>query len=143
MPSFAVSGAEPASERSLHSRAPFIVRLLNLKTLLWIAYALYASLSLIALNYDAETGETGSKTAWLFPGPILKVFSSLMKVAVPIRYMMFPPTMPPRDSMLFVDEQGQRRVREVCKQGGERRTEWQLWAFMTGLELAYLGFALR
>ena len=64
-----------------------------------------------------------------------------MKMAVPVRYMLFPPTMPERDGMLGFDEKGVKRVKKECKGEGQGGQEWGLWAIVTSVELVALSVA--
>lgn len=78
----------------------------------------------------------GYGAVWLFPGPVLKLVGAVLKMLVPVRYMLFPPTMPPRESMLAADELGVQRVKEMWKENGEKRGEWAVWGLVAGIELA-------
>lgn len=72
---------------------------------------------------------------------MLKLVSAVLKMMVPIKYMLFPPAMPARDSMLAVDEQGVKRVKKMWKESGERKGEWGVWGLVAGIELTcYLMF---
>lgn len=134
--SFAVCGTFPTSERSVRSRPSFTSRLANINTLIWIGFAVYASVPLFVHHLSTSWGGQGPSAVWLFPGPVLKLVDAILKLAVPIRYMLFPPTMPPRDSMLFVDEQGIRRVKQMWKDQAENKEEWAGWGYVVGIELA-------
>ena len=77
----------------------------------------------------------GSGAVWLLPGPMLKLVSAVLKMLVPVKYMLFPPAMPARASMLAVDEKGVKRVKRMWKESGEKKEEWGIWSLIAGVEL--------
>lgn len=127
-PSFDVCGAVPASERSVRLRPTFFARCLNINFLMWISYAMYASVPLLL-------HAKGSGAVWLLPGPMLKLVGVVLKMLVPVKYVLFPPDMPARASMLAVDEKGVKRVKRIWKESGEKKEEWGVWSLIAGVEL--------
>lgn len=67
---------------------------------------------------------------WSTAGPGSKSVSSILKMAVPVRYMLFPPTMPEREEMLYGDEKGVRMIKREWKKSGEDPGDWGLWALV-------------
>ena len=143
-PSFFVCGSIPSSERSLHSRPSFISRLLNINTLLWITLTIYLSFPLTqsllsTRNSNPSPNHNPSTQAeiavWFLPGPLLKLVSVVLKMLVPFRYMLFPPTMPARERMLAVDERGVKRVKKEWKESGEKKGEWDIWVLVAAIEV--------
>ncbi|KAL8889958.1 MAG: hypothetical protein Q9215_002827 [Flavoplaca cf. flavocitrina] len=145
-PSFFVCGSIPSSERSLHSRPSFLARLLNINTLLWITLAIYLSFPLTqpllsnrkphsSLSLDLHPSTEAKIAVWLLPGPLLKLVGVVLKMLVPVRYMLFPPAMPARDHMLAADERGVKRVKKEWKESGEKKGEWGIWVLVAGIEM--------
>ncbi|KAL8993171.1 MAG: hypothetical protein Q9169_006543 [Polycauliona sp. 2 TL-2023] len=133
--SFAVCGTFPASERSSRYRPSFLSRLFNINTLLWICFTLYTSAPLISRYATRGSRETENGAMWLLPGPLLKLVGSILKMTVPVKYMLFPPSMPPRESILAADNMDVRRVKNSWKNSGENQREWGVWAFVAVIEL--------
>ncbi|KAL8878655.1 MAG: hypothetical protein Q9192_008398, partial [Flavoplaca navasiana] len=147
-PSFFVCGSIPSFERSLHSRPPFLSRLLNVNTLLWITLTIYLSFPLIqlllsncnpspslSLSPDLHPGTQAKIAIWVLPGPLLKLVGVVLKMLVPVGYMLFPPAMPAREHMLAADERGVKRVKKEWKEGGEKKGEWGIWVLVAGIEM--------
>ena len=147
-PSFFVCGSIPSSERSLHSRPPFLSRLLNINTLLWITLAIYLSFPQTqpllfnrnpspspSLSPDLHPGTQAESVVWLLPGPLLKLVSVVLKMLVPVKYMLFPPAMPARERMLAADERGVKRVKKEWKESGEKSGEWGIWVLVATVEM--------
>ncbi|KAI4193239.1 MAG: hypothetical protein LQ350_008405 [Teloschistes chrysophthalmus] len=107
--SFFVSGttSPPENERSHLSRAPRSKRLLTLPILCYILYALFLTTA-ITLRLRSPAPDTVS----LLPlaGAVVKLVNCGFKALVPVRYMLFPPTVPERAELLKEkDESGVRR----------------------------------
>ena len=98
-----------------------------------MSYILYASIPLVLVMCLSNA------TSFPLPGPVLKLVSSILKMAVPVRYMLFPPTMPERHKMLYEDEKGVRRIKKEWKDSGEDPGDWGLWALVCAVELVTLG----
>ena len=144
-PSFAVCGSFPASERSLRFRPSFFARLMNINTLLWVGLTIYTAAPVLSFVFRSNhsdladlgvgTNDSSNIAIRVFIGPMLKLVSVVLKMLVPIRYMLFPPMMPARDSMLAVDEMGVKRVKKGWKESGEKRGEWGVWGMVAMVEL--------
>ena len=132
IPTFVVCGTIPANERSRAHRKPFLVRLASYDMLMFIAYIVYASLPFLALFYSGRGGGAGMP----FPGAWVKLMSCVLKTTVPVRYMLWPPTVPERAKLMEEDERGVRVPRREWKEGG--RGEWRAWAVVAALELGVL-----
>lgn len=139
-PSFDVCGAVPGSERSVGSRPLFPARCLNINSLMWISCAVYASVPFLLHGYYSRSGTRSSSgyvpsEVWLLPGPPFKLVGAVLKMMVPVKYMLFPPDVPARASMLAVDEKGVKRVKRMWKESGEKKEEWGIWSLIAGVEL--------
>ncbi|KAI4222731.1 MAG: hypothetical protein L6R36_005935 [Xanthoria steineri] len=139
-PSFDVCGAVPASERSVRSRPSLPARCLNINSLMWISCAVYTSAPFLLHGYYSLSGTRSSSghvpsEVWLLPGPPLKLMGAVLKMMVPVKYMLFPPDMPDRASMLAADEKGVKRVKRMWKESGEKKEESGIWSLIAGVEL--------
>ncbi|KAL8992806.1 MAG: hypothetical protein Q9169_006821 [Polycauliona sp. 2 TL-2023] len=133
--SFAVCGTFPTSERSSRHRPSFLSRLFNINTLVWICLTVYTSGPLVFRYAVKGPRETENGAMWFFPGPMLKLVGSILKMTVPVNYMLFPPSMPPRECMLVADYMDVRRVKKSWKNSAENQGEWGVWAFVSAIEL--------
>ncbi|KAL8701868.1 MAG: hypothetical protein Q9224_000304 [Gallowayella concinna] len=111
---FTVCGAttSPTNERSGTYRSPLSFRLLCLPIPLCILYAIYAIIALL-LRLQTYTSFTQSDAMSSLPltGAMVKLVGCVFKVLVPVRYMLWPPTVPERDELVEEDEWGVRRPR--------------------------------
>ncbi|KAL9103484.1 MAG: hypothetical protein Q9163_001480 [Psora crenata] len=130
-PTFAVCGSIPADERSLIHRKPLPSRLYSYDMLMYTLYITHASIPLI-LHFHASTSVSHPSAALSpFPGAMVKLASSILKVTVPLRYMLWPPTVPQRDKLLEEDGRGVRRPKTERKTGG-----WLAWVLIAVLEFS-------
>ncbi|KAK5636065.1 hypothetical protein RRF57_011777 [Xylaria bambusicola] len=92
------------NERSRLQRTPLPHRLFNLDFMMPAVYfvalsrLLYSSSDILSVP--------------LFTGAILRLFSYLWKVAIPVVYIIAPPTMPDRSELIALDEEGNNRPTE-------------------------------
>ena len=73
-------------------------------------YLIVASTTLIvyvvsAVHHRAQPGGLGERT-YLFTGAVLRLIDIVWAAHVPVRYMMFPPTVPERRVLLEIDDKG-------------------------------------
>ena len=115
--SFAVCGAitSPANERSRRRRKRLPYRLLGWDMLMYTIYAIYASIPILVrlIAYNHNNNNNGAaQSFFLFPGALIKLLGCVWKVLVPVRYMMWPPTVPDRNELVEEDEMGVKRPRK-------------------------------
>ena len=142
-PTFEVSGSilSPANERSALRRKPLPYRLLTLDMLIYFSYIIFASIPLV-LRFLASTSpgraEPSDSDILSFPfiGALLKLLDAILKAAVPLWYMLCPPTVPEREELMETDEKGLRRpkIRRALNSQGEDRG----WPWMDVLEVGFV-----
>jgi hypothetical protein len=137
-PTFESSGSisSPANERSRLHRAPLPNRLLTPTLLMHLAYLVSASIPL-ALRFLA----LASAASFPFPGALLKLLDALSKAAVPLLYMLDPPTVPEREELMELDEvAGVRRPKKRKEKDSGRVDAGSAdvvgWPWMEVVELA-------
>lgn len=135
-PTFESSGSisSPANERSRLHRAPLPHRLLTPTLLMYLAYLISASIPL-ALRFLASA----SAASFPFPGALLKLLDALAKAAVPLLYMLDPPTVPEREELMELDEVvGVRRPKKEKNSGRVDAGSADVvgWPWMELVELA-------
>lgn len=102
------------NERS-KSRASLFHRVTSPSIAFYFLYAPLASTPLLLQLFRRED------SAFLaFPGPLIKLLECIMAALIPIRYMIFPPTMPHREDMLETDADGVRRPKRREKMPDNR-----------------------
>ncbi|KAL8784923.1 MAG: hypothetical protein Q9213_003665 [Squamulea squamosa] len=110
---FAVCGATTSAinERSARRRSPLLTRLMSLPIPLHILYALFASSALVLrlLSRNPVIQQVDPVSLLPLAGPLVKLTQCIFKALVPVRYMLFPPTIPERDELVEEDEHGVRR----------------------------------
>ncbi|KAL9125939.1 MAG: hypothetical protein Q9217_004934 [Psora testacea] len=132
-PTFIVCGAIPANERSRTRRKPLLYRICSYDMLMYILYIIYASTPLfLCFCTSADEGHT-IMAFFPFPGAIVKLASSILKTTLPVRYTLWPPTLPERRRLVEEDEKGVRRPKKEWKEG--QAGEWLGWALVTMCEL--------
>lgn len=112
---FKVSGtfASPADERSAIHRKPLVQRMSSLTMLLYTTYWLAAMVALSSLMLFAAYQRMTLKTRqYLYTGAALRLVDVVLAASVPVRYMMFPPTVPERRELLKEDESGVFRAKK-------------------------------
>ena len=112
--SFAVCGAitSAANERSRRGRQRLPDRLLTPDMLMYTIYAIYASPPIILRLYAHISHESPAPPFFPFPGIMLKLLGCVWKVLVPVRYMMWPPTVPEWHELVEEDEMGVKRPKK-------------------------------
>ena len=115
IPTFEVVGSitSPANERSPLHRQPLALRLLSVDMLMYAFYIVYASIPLLLRLY-AYSGDLDIALALFFPFPgvILTAVACIAKMTVPLRYMLWPPTVPEWNELVEEDESGVKRCRK-------------------------------
>ncbi|KAF7510767.1 hypothetical protein GJ744_005867 [Endocarpon pusillum] len=142
-PTFEVSGTilSPANERSVLRRKPLPYRLLTLDMLIYFSYIIFASIPLglrfLALTSPDPAESSGSGILFFpFIGALLKLLDAILKAAVPLWYMLYPPTVPERGELMETDEKGLRRPknRRTLNFRGEDRG----WLWTDVLEVGFV-----
>ena len=79
---------------------------------MYTIYAVYASIPILVrlIAYNHQDG--AAQSFFLFPGAMIKLLGCIWKVLVPVRYMMWPPTVPDRNELVEEDEMGVKRPRK-------------------------------
>lgn len=103
------------NERSRLHRVPLPWRLFTPDLALYFIYILYASIPLLLRLHATPK--------FPFLGALFKLLEAACKTCVPLLYMLFPPTVPDRDDLLYVDKQGVRRPKKNRESGGW----WLTW----------------
>ncbi|MCJ1281399.1 hypothetical protein MMC26_000718 [Xylographa opegraphella] len=115
------SALNPVNERSQTHRIPLPQRLLSPDLLLYLLYSAYTTVPLLLrLRSDLLCPTTPS----LAPGPgaVLVLLRCVWQASLPLRYMLAPPTVPPREELLEADGRGGRRPRKRMGVGVEVET---------------------
>lgn len=120
--SFKVSGTfvSPADERYAARRKPFLKRMLNTTMLGYTMYSL-ATAALLASLFTSVACQhliVGAERVHMHTGAALRLLDLVLASVVPVRYMMFPPSLPDRQALLEKDAHGVNRSR---KKGWARR----------------------
>ena len=116
------------NERSRSQRKALVYRLCSNDVLLPAAFVVYA------------IGMTrGCYTDVILLGPLMKLVDYCCKSTIPVLYMIWPPTVPPRQQLMEEDEDGVHRPTARALASGRERNAWS-WKDM--VELALLVYAL-
>ena len=112
--SFEASGTITSSiyERSRHRRKPLPYRLLSPDMFLYTLYATYASMPIVVCFIMYANREGTAQPSILFPGAMVKLLGCVWKVLVPVRYMIWPPTVPERADLVREDDKGVKRPKK-------------------------------
>jgi hypothetical protein len=96
-------------------------RLLNVDFLMPSLYLLLLARMLVCLVPETRSG--------IFPffGTTMKLVECAWRAAVPVLYMLWPPTVPERDELMGVDEFGVRRPKGNNAAGGREGHGWWAW----------------
>lgn len=105
------------NERSRLHRTPLPWRLFTPDIALYFIYLLYASIPLLLRLHATPK--------FPFLGALFKLLETACRTCVPLLYMLFPPTAPDRDDLLYVDKEGVRRPKKD-RQNYEREM-WFTW----------------
>ena len=120
--SFKVSGTfvSPADERYAARRKPMLTRMLNTTMLCYTGYSLVTAAILASLFASVAYRHAiiGAERVYMHTGAALKLLDLVLSSIVPVRYMMFPPSLPDRHTLLEADAHGVNRSR---KKGWTRR----------------------
>ena len=140
----------PANERSRLYRKPLLHRLLSLDMFMHFAYIIYAStpplLRFFFLAYSRSGPSFGPLPSFPFAGPVVKLLSCIWMASLPLRYMIFPPTVPEREELMELDDE---KVRRPKQKWGESRGDgdgfWSRtwpwpWTWMDGAELGFVSW---
>lgn len=105
--SFEITGTVVSSinERSATLRKPLWTRLLNSMILMYAGWIFYAVMLLL---WRCAAYATTTKRELIPPSPaaLVFLFSSVMKLSIPVQYMAWPPTVPERRELLKKDADG-------------------------------------
>ena len=117
--SFAVCGAinSLANERSRRHRKRLTYRLLSPDMLMYTVYAIYASTPIFLQLIAYKNNKGAPQSFSLFPGAMIKLLGCVWKVLVPVRYMVWPPTVPDRNELVEEDGIGVKRPRKGWEEG--------------------------
>ncbi|KAL9071760.1 MAG: hypothetical protein Q9161_004024 [Pseudevernia consocians] len=113
-PTFAVCGAitSGANERSQLHRRPLRTRLFRADMMLYALYIVYACTPLLLRLSMYRKRRDPSAILCPFPGAVVKLVGCVWKMAVPLRYMVWPPTVPEWKDLVADDGQGVKRPRK-------------------------------
>jgi hypothetical protein len=114
--SFKVSGTfvSPTDERYPARRKPLSKRLLNPTMICYMAYS-FATAVILASFFTSVASRhliVGAERAHMHTGAALILIELVLAAAVPVRYMMFPPSLPDRQVLLEKDVHGVNRTRK-------------------------------
>ncbi|KAL9124747.1 MAG: hypothetical protein Q9217_005957 [Psora testacea] len=143
--SFDVTGAiiSPMHERSLSRRKPLPYRLLTFDMLMYVTYAIYAALPIIyylSTKRATSGGMVQTHAVFLLPGPMIKLLGCVWRVLVPVRYMLWPPTVPEAGQLVEEDEKGIKRPRRDWDKDGVGNGGFWLYCFVG--EIVLLGLII-
>lgn len=94
-----------ANERSLANRQHLPWRMMSVPILLHAAYLVFASTSLVLwVAFALRKGY--HKQGLAFTGAGVKLVELVWSAAAPVRYMLFPPTVSPREELLKKEDRG-------------------------------------
>ena len=125
----------PANERSRHrKRLPY--RVLSPDMLLYTTYAIYASTPIVLRLVAYTQSNDAPRPFFLFPGPMVKLLACIWKVLVPVRYMIWSPTVPDRNELVEEDEMGVKRPRKDWEKEVVGNGIW--WTSLTACELCVI-----
>jgi hypothetical protein len=114
--SFKVSGTfvSPTDERYPARRKPLSKRLLNPTMICYMAYT-FLTAALLASSVTSVASRHlagGAKRVHMHTGATLILMELVLAAAVPVRYMMFPPSLPDRQALLEKDADNVNRSRK-------------------------------
>ena len=127
--SFVASGTitSAANERSQLQRKSLLSRLLSVDMILYALYIVYASIPLLLrLDRYRKCSETSAIFS-PFPGIWIKLIDCVFKMAVPLRYMIWPPTVPDWNDLVVEDEEGVKRPKREWERGGVGNATFWVW----------------
>ena len=136
--SFAVCGAitSAANERSRRHRKRLPYRLFSLDMLMYTSYAIYASIPIVLRLVAYTQYIDAPRSLFLFPGAMIKLLGCIWKVLVPVRYMIWPPTVPERDELVEEDEMGVKKPRKDWEKDAVGNGIW--WTSLSACELCVI-----
>ena len=137
-PIFQPSGTitSTANERSRLHRKPLPWRMLSLDMLMYLVYVIYASVCLILCWRSYRSRDSVSKPPLsLFPGTMIKLLQCTWNAAIPLWYMLLPPTVPEREELMERDEDGSRRPKKRSD-SAETSGVWEI--FLMGMDICEL-----
>lgn len=110
---------------------------------MYLCYIIYAcvplSLRLYRGNVEADPSGSGSASVFPFPGAMLKLLDAVAKAAVPLWYMLYPPTVPDREQLIEPDEHdGVRRPRKRTKAVQPGRGRDMAWPWTDVWEMCFV-----
>ena len=113
---FDITGTVVSSvnERSERYRKPIWVRLLNPAILMYAGWILYA-LAPLALRLGFYAAGEPRRLVSPSPAAVVFLFSTIMKLSIPVQYMARPPIVPDRRHLLKKEPDGVYRVSEPSK----------------------------
>lgn len=108
---------------------------------IYFSYIIFASIPLglrfLALTSPDPAESSGSSVLFFpFIGALLKLLDAILKAAVPLWYMLYPPTVPEREELMETDEKGLRRPKN--RRGLNFRGEDRGWLWMDVLEVGFV-----
>jgi hypothetical protein len=127
--SFKVSGTfvSPTDERYSARRKPLLHRMLNVTMISYAAFFLLATATLISFTTFVAHQHLVADTArsYMHTGAALRLLDVILAALVPLRYMVFPPSLPDRRELLVKDAHGVYRSRKKhwTKRDGGSRTK--------------------
>ena len=133
--SFAVCGAiiSPANERSRLNRKSLPTRLSSPDMILYTLYAIYALSPLIFCLKAYLNDEDVPQLFSPFTGPVIMLLNCVWKVLVPVRYMIWPPTVPEWEKLVKMDGMGVKRPRKDWEKNEQGHGIW--WVSLGVCEL--------
>lgn len=125
--SFKVSGTfvSPTEERYASRRKPLLKRMLNLTMGCYAAYFVVtaALLAVLFTSVAYQHSIVGGKRVHMHTGAALRLIDLALASIVPVRYMIFPPSLPDRQALLEKDAHGVSRSQKKAwtrRDGGSK-----------------------
>lgn len=117
-----------ANERDEKLRQPLPGRLLSSHMLMYVSYVMYVVLALVIFFGISILGVSRGMSFMLlfpYPGSILRTIDCYKKGAVPVWYMINPPTVPSRRELMDCDTNGIYRPRIEKRNVPEDKISWK------------------
>ena len=136
--SFAVCGAitSAVNERSRRHRKRLPYRVFSPDMLMYTIYAIYASIPIVLRLVAYTQYNDAARSLFPFPGAMIKLLTCIWKVLVPVRYMIWPPTVPDRNELVEDDGMGVKRPRNDWEKDVVGNGIW--WTSLSACELCVI-----
>ena len=108
---------------------------------MYTIYAIYASIPIVLRLMAYTQNNDAARSLFPFPGAMIKLLASIWKVLVPVRYMIWPPTVPNWDELVEDDEMGVKRPRKDWEKDVGGNGIW--WTSLSACELCVIWLCVR